>query len=151
MTGCTARIHGTTHAYAKRGCRCPEAIAAIRAQARRKTAKRCHSLRRISLSRTGFDEIAVARAVRGDTSITLTMPELDEAIDQLEQYLLSAEQIAQRLGIVSRTVVRRRAARRQMAEENGAAALPGYRAPAALRQLNPTAPDRTAWVRQEAA
>ena len=151
MTGCTAGVHGSVHAYAKRGCRCPEAVAAIRERARRRTARRSHSLRRISLSRTGLDEIAVARAVRGDTSIVLTMPELDEAIDRLEHLRLSAEQIAQRLGIVSRTVVRRRAARREMAEESGAAALPGYRAPAAVRQLNPSAPDRTTRVRQEAA
>lgn len=152
MTGCVASLHKTTHAYWRRGCRCPEAIAAVRAEGRRKIAKRCRSLHRVSFSQTGYDEMAVVRAVAGDLAIVLTMPELDEAIDRLDQGGRSAEQIARHLGITSRTVTRRRAERRELDERNGAAALPGHRTnQLATKRANPTAMDGTPQVRQEAA
>lgn len=152
MRNCAASLHGTTHAYWRRGCRCPEAVAAVRAEGRRKTAKRCRSLHRVSLCRTGYDEMAIVRAIRGDLSIVLTMPELDEAVDRLDALGWTAERIARHLGITSRTVVRRRAERRLLAEENGAAALPGYRAnQPASRQANSLRSDATSQVRQETA
>jgi hypothetical protein len=168
MNTCTASWHGTAHAYRKRRCRCPQAIAAFRKEGRHKAARRCRSQRRTSLHRTGYDEIAVVRAVAGDMSVRLTTPELNEAIDRLDRHGRTAEQVARLLGITSRTVTRRRAVRRELARlvvlylvralvsaqlepanESGAAALPGHRAPAAVRQLNPSGPERTARARQE--
>lgn len=117
---CTAPNHGSRYAFADHRCDCPSAR-----RRRRRSCERRRSYvpgRQVNLagSRTWFDEIAVERAVGGDRSLILSVPERSAAIDQLDKLGKSATEIAIRLGCTQRTVQRRRAKRR--AEQEAAQA-----------------------------
>lgn len=56
-----------------------------------------------------IDDIAVERAMRGDP-VRLTSAERSEAVVRLTNMRYSAREIAARLGLAERTIVRRRSA-----------------------------------------
>lgn len=149
MTNCAARLHGSVHAYQKYGCRCPEGIEAARAAWRRSASRRRCELRARAIGCTDYDEIAVVRAVAGDMSIKLTVPELAEAIARLDRRGMSARAVAWQLGVTPRTVVRHRS-RRRASQEKSAAASPttALTMPTPQRTVLSTA-NGTAQVRQE--
>lgn len=104
---CAAERHGTRRAYTHYGCRCPEAIDAMRSR---------YAARRPGGTRTGprsrdphADPVAVARAVMGDRTVYLTVLELGLAIAELGRRGYSAKVTATRLGVSDRTVTRHRA------------------------------------------
>lgn len=103
---CTAVRHCTLTAYRRWRCRCPEAVSAARATfvSRRVHGRGGHS----RIRRTEVDPIAVERAIGGDP-VRLSCPERSEAIARLTAAGLSANQIAERLGVASRSVTRYRA------------------------------------------
>lgn len=114
MTACTARRHGTRWAYRRLRCTCPGSEAERRAHYRQASARR-YIPGRVSNRRgayAGLDPVAVDRAVGGDRDVPLSRPERRAAIDRLDASGLSAAEIARRLGVTTRTVTRRRAARR---------------------------------------
>jgi DNA-binding transcriptional regulator YiaG len=53
-----------------------------------------------------IDEVAVERACKGDRTVTLNRPETAEAFHLLDRSGLTANQIADRLGVTKRTVER---------------------------------------------
>jgi hypothetical protein len=115
---CRAREHDSESAR-RRGCVCPVDWGS---PFRRPSAQRTYVPGRV-INRHGPrrstvlepDEVAVDRALGGDRSLRLAVTERDAAIDRLDRYGLSAQQIAHRLGITMRTVQRRRAMRRAVA------------------------------------
>src|SRR5687768_9780410 len=97
--GCTAKSHGSTWAYRKRGCRCDEAIAAVQAESQRIAARRPRARRgKWSTTWKDYDEVKVIRALDGDLSLRLTTAELADAIAKLDRRRWSAAEIAERLG-----------------------------------------------------
>lgn len=56
------------------------------------------------------DEIAIQRALEGDRGVRLTKAEFTEAVARGTRRGMSAQQIADRLGVTDRTIVRRRTA-----------------------------------------
>jgi DNA-binding NarL/FixJ family response regulator len=88
---CTGTRHGTGWARQRHGCTCPEAIAARRAQ-RGQPVRSRH------------------RPGRVDPELTA---ERIAAVERLTRYGHTASQIAERLGIAQRTVVRYRAQLRE--------------------------------------
>jgi excisionase family DNA binding protein len=53
-----------------------------------------------------IDEVAVERACKGDRTVTLNRPETAQAFHHLDRSGLTANQIADRLGVTKRTVER---------------------------------------------
>lgn len=105
---CPARQHGTPHAYSRYRCRCPDARDASRPYWRRRSKQLAGIGHYPSRIRRGYDPIAVERALAGDHSIVLTADELTAAIAKCTRWRMSALQIAERLGVAPRTVVRHR-------------------------------------------
>jgi len=106
---CDAARHNTISAYRRQGCRCPAAVAAIRAYwiGRR----RGQPTATTRLSRDPFvDEVAVERALAGDP-VTLTIRERIAAAKRGTKRGLSAAQIGELVGVTGRTVVRYRTGR----------------------------------------
>ncbi len=125
-TRCAAHFHNTIWAYRRHHCRCPAAVAIERAYgrlraSRRPRAQRPNSGGRPKASEVDYDWVKVERAVAGDKSFRLTVPELADAIARLDRYNLTAAEIAVRLGVAERTVQRHRTARREAAEKETAA------------------------------
>lgn len=106
--GCPAAVHSMW--ATRHGCRCPWALDAIRACHRERSrltyipGRRSHNL---SGRRRGLDSVAVERAVSGDRSLVLSVPERAAAIAVLrDRERLTTVQIAHRLGVSIRTVDR---------------------------------------------
>jgi DNA-binding CsgD family transcriptional regulator len=107
---CTAVQHGSTWAYSRYGCRCPDAVATMRALWRRD--------RRLPRGRGGHggtrdayvDEVAVRRAAAGEGPLpNLTPAERRMVVDELTAAGFTAREIAVRLQVTVRTVCRARA------------------------------------------
>lgn len=117
---CTAAKHTPSHRSYRLGCRCPATI------------DRLHQLRRgwdatylakygrprgtstASASNRFVDDIAVDLAVHGHKP-RLYIPERAQAIARLTRAGMSAAQIAERVGVTARTVVRHRQKGREAA------------------------------------
>lgn len=69
--------------------------------------------RRAVVPHTAADPVVVTRAAAGDRTVVPCAAELDLAIDLLDTWGHSARSAAERLGVSTRTITRRRAARRQ--------------------------------------
>lgn len=67
-------------------------------------------------ARIAVDEVAVHRAIDGDRTVSLTRAERSEAVRILTDRGLSRFEIAERLGVTDRTVVRWRAVHREESE-----------------------------------
>jgi len=104
MTDCRAPLHNTVFAYRRRGCRCPTAVDTVRAYWR---SRRRHRPGGPKDRSPHIDEIAVERAMAGD-AVRLTIRERGEAVRRLTAAGLTARQVASRLHITTRTVVRYR-------------------------------------------
>lgn len=116
MTDCPARRHTPTYRSLRNGCTCPATIARVREQRTAQTARQCArrrdgAYRPVSRVDPLVDEIAVERAMR-DQPVRLTTPERRVAAERLTAVGLSAAQIAARLRVTQRTIVRYRAAAR---------------------------------------
>lgn len=110
--------HGTSWRYSRWGCRCPDAVAAYRAERRRRDAAYRARLRTGSWQRSsrarhnmtggrhGIDPVAVERAAGGDRSLVLTAEERAAAVALLASWRMTTAQIADRLGCTDRTVFR---------------------------------------------
>lgn len=105
---CRAPRHCSRHAYRYWGCRCPEAQTAHNERTTRTAQPRGHRRHTTKDRDPHVDQVAVDRAMTGDTTVALTIRELGEAITRLTQAGRSARDIAIRLGITQRTVVRHR-------------------------------------------
>lgn len=106
---CSNDVHGDTKRAYRAGCRCPEAVEAVRTNWRRRRAR--GFLLRGPKSRDPIvDEIAVERACNGDP-VTLTVAERAEAVRLMTAKGMTARQIAERLRMAERTVVRYRTSR----------------------------------------
>jgi len=102
MTACPATLHGTIWAYRKHGCRCPDAVTAMRnmwADRRNRNRVPPRSLQ--------VDDIAVERACFGDP-VSLTYAERAEAVRKLTRQGQSAQAISARIRLSRRTVQRYR-------------------------------------------
>lgn len=118
MDTCTAVRHGTERAYRDHKCRCPEAIAMMRARwADRNQKRRGRRVRRPAgappsgwrgwtLNPDDYDHVAVLRAVLGDRRIRLAPAEKVEVVERLTARGWSAQQVAEHMGCSGRTVVR---------------------------------------------
>ena len=107
VIGCTARTHGTRRAHDSYGCRCPEAVEAVRS---REKFRRPIGHRTGPRSRDQYpDPVAIDRALAGDRSVYLTVLELGIAIAALTARGFSARAVGVRLGVSDRTVTRHRA------------------------------------------
>lgn len=102
MTSCSATIHNTTWAYRKYGCRCPDAVTAMRSM----WADR-RNRNRVPPRSLEVDEIAVERACHGEP-LPLTYAERAEAVRKLTGQGHSARAISARIRLSQRTVVRYR-------------------------------------------
>lgn len=101
-----ALVHGTRSAYRRGGCRCADAIEAVRRNWARRSPQ--GTLLRAPKSRDPhIDEIAVARACLGDP-VVLTVPERGAAVERLTRQGMPARLIAERLGMTARNVHRYR-------------------------------------------
>jgi hypothetical protein len=112
VSECTAARHTpTTHSY-RCGCRCPETVATAKPIFKRwRDAARARGYARTRVRKpTDVDEVAVLRAIRGDV-VPLTVAERGLAIDQLTHAGMSAAEIARRVGVCQRQVVRYRTGR----------------------------------------
>jgi len=92
-------------------CVCPDSVDARRA-AHRKDGRRKYIQGYQQGSkgrRLGYDWVAVERAIEGDRHIVLTIQERAAAVARLTKQGASAAEIARRLRITARTVVRYRA------------------------------------------
>jgi DNA-binding NarL/FixJ family response regulator len=105
---CPALLHGSIYAYVRYGCRCPDAVDTIRAAWRQNSRRHAPGKGRQGRRRKGFDPVAVERACGGDRQLPLSTAELTAAVAKLTRLGNSAEQIAVRLGVTSRTVQRHR-------------------------------------------
>lgn len=115
---CPASWHGTGWAFLRWGCRCPEA--------RRDRRSKWHVGHSLSAGPRGayyprhrdVDEVAVARATRGELrALALGTREREVAVAALTERRLSSTDIARRLGLAPRSVVRIRQRIRQRARE----------------------------------
>jgi hypothetical protein len=155
-TRCAAHFHNTIWAYRRHHCRCPAAVAIERAYgrlraSRRPRAQRPNSGGRPKASEIDYDWVKVERAIAGDRSFRLTVPELADAIARLDRFGRTAEQIAVRLGVAERTVQRHRTARREAAEKE-TAAVSSRRTPMSTPAERSTSQgNRTAHLRQDQA
>jgi DNA-binding NarL/FixJ family response regulator len=86
---CDAERHGTYHFYRHYGCRCPAAI----------------SDRARLMQGVGSDPAAVQRALAGDR-VRLGPADRRQAVAKLDGTGASAREIAERLRLSSRTIVR---------------------------------------------
>lgn len=104
---CSARRHGTRHAYWRYGCRCP---AAVTANSQHRAALEVPGqLRHATHCRDPFvDETAVDYG-RAGQRISLTVRERAAVVHQLSAAKVSAGEIARRLGMSRRHVYRIRA------------------------------------------
>lgn len=111
---CPARRHGTADARKRHRCTCPDAVEALRRRERSYRQRTYVRGRAINCGpgAPGFDEIAVDRAVAGDRTVRLNALERWAAIDRLDARGMSARQVAEQLGVTTRTVTRRRRCRR---------------------------------------
>jgi hypothetical protein len=110
---CTATAHGTNvYAYQRYGCRCPQAVAAMRAKWRRdnKPYQRVGRNPQLSLVVTDIDPVAVDLVVEDGHQLALTVRERKQAAIALARRGWPTWRIADHLNVTARTVFRYRAA-----------------------------------------
>jgi hypothetical protein len=108
------RTHGTAWALEEYGCRCPEAVADAQAKWRNSAQRKSRWKRPAEYSPATagdgiVDEVVVERLAQGQ-DVPATKAERDAAYRLLERRGLVAREIAERLQLSTRTVVRRRVA-----------------------------------------
>lgn len=111
---CTAPRHGNIFAYQRFGCRCEHVRERVNAQKRDYRVRVRERCGRVARPPWDFDRVNAEAAIAGRWIEPLTNIERWYAIDVLDRYGLSASEIATRLRINIRTVVRRRAERRRV-------------------------------------
>lgn len=102
---CPAALHDTGSAYKRKGCRCPDAIAAHRARQAADRAARPRAAQRYPAVHRDVDEVAVFRALRGER-MHLGVNERRRAVVELTRDGRSLNWIARQLGVSTITVSR---------------------------------------------
>jgi hypothetical protein len=106
---CTATTHGSNYyAYQRHGCRCPAAVADMRAKWRRdnKPYQRAGRNPHLSLVVNDIDPVAVTLVVEDGHRLPLTAGERKQAAVALRQRGWPVWRIAQHLNVTTRTVIR---------------------------------------------
>lgn len=114
--GCPAEAHDTRWAYSRYGCRCPAAVALNSEHNRLANGRRGKPIvgtrtNGRAASGTTVDMSRVREAVAGH-KVALNTRELAAALDLYDVNGRSQAEVARQLGCTTRTVARRRAARR---------------------------------------